>query len=141
LEELMIPQMTPIERCREVAGLRPHEIVLGVSPGETHERMLARYRRARSRSVARVRIVEQIRAAIGKGAARRAADLLIVLRRLMARDPRPEGVAPASRSSRRRAASPRRRLGALHPAVDLKAAPSALAGGRIIVLPTVRRPE
>jgi hypothetical protein len=79
--------LTPIGRCSEVAGLAPHEIVLGVSPSEKHERLLAKYRCARSsRAVARARIVADIRAAVSSGAAREAADLLIVLRRLMALD-------------------------------------------------------
>ncbi|WP_442753349.1 polysaccharide deacetylase [Methylocystis sp. JAN1] len=77
--------LTPIERCKEVAGLEPHEIVLGVSPSEKHERLLAKYRRARrSQALTRARIVADIRAAVAAGATREAADLLIVLRRLLA---------------------------------------------------------
>jgi hypothetical protein len=79
--------LTPIERCTEIAGLAPHEIVLGVSPDETHERLLEKYRSARrSRAMLRARIVADIRAAVASGATRQAADLLIVLRRLLALD-------------------------------------------------------
>jgi hypothetical protein len=101
--------LTPIERCSEIAGLAPHEIVLGVSPGEKHERLLAKYRRARrSRAMARARIVADIRAAVSSGAAREAADLLIVLRRLMALDSAgPRRVAAST--SRRRGVVARRR--------------------------------
>jgi hypothetical protein len=81
----MSTPLTPIERCQEIAGLAPHEIVIGVSPSEKHERLLAKYRRARrSPTVARARIVADLRAAVRAGAAGDAADLLIVLRRLLA---------------------------------------------------------
>ena len=77
-------RLSPIGRCAELAGLRGHEIVLGVSPGDKHERILARYRRAATRNNARARLVADIRDAVDVGASRRAADLLIVLRRLLA---------------------------------------------------------
>lgn len=80
----MTSRLTPIERCAAIAGLSGHEIVLGVSPGAKHERMLARYRRAASRDTARTRLVADIRSALQLGAPRRAADLLVVLRRLLA---------------------------------------------------------
>lgn len=101
--------LTPIERCSEIAGLAPHEIVLGVSPSEKHERLLAKYRRARrSRAIARARLVADIRAAVSSGAAREAADLLIVLRRLLALDTAgPRRVATSS--ARRRGTAARRR--------------------------------
>jgi hypothetical protein len=105
----MITQLTPIERCSEIAGLRAHEIVIGVSHCETHERMLAQYRRARSQGAARARIVADIRAAVEKGAARRAADLLIVLRRLLARDPRMKRGVSSAPCARRKLQAPRRR--------------------------------
>ncbi len=80
----MTVQFTSIARCREVAGLGPHEIVLGAAPSEKHERLLAGYcRNRRSRAVARAKIVADIRVAVMQGATREAADLLIVLRRLL----------------------------------------------------------
>lgn len=106
----MIPELTPIERCAEMAGLRSHEIVLGVSPGDKHYRMFARYRRAVSLDAARTRVVADIRNAVEIGAARRAADLLIVLRWLLA----PGASCDTSRMMarpRRRVSAPRRRLG------------------------------
>ncbi len=88
----MAPRLTPIERCAEVAGLAPHEIMLGVSPSKKHERMLAKYRRARrSTGVARAKIVADLRAAIVRGARCEAADLLIVLRWLMTLGPSARG--------------------------------------------------
>ncbi|KAF2992756.1 polysaccharide deacetylase [Methylocystis sp. MJC1] len=88
----MAPRLTPIERCAEVAGLAPHEIMLGVSPSKRHGQMLAKYRRARrSMAVARVKIVADLRAAILRGARCEAADLLIVLRRLLALGPGARG--------------------------------------------------
>lgn len=76
--------LTPIDRCAEIAGLRSHEIVLGIIPDARHERMLARYRRTDSGGTARARVVADIRDALEIGASRRAGDLLIVLRRLLA---------------------------------------------------------
>jgi hypothetical protein len=79
----MNARLTSIEHC-EVAGLAAHEILLGATPGETHERLLAAYcRERRSLAVARSRIVSDIRAAVARGATGDAADLLIVLRRLL----------------------------------------------------------
>ena len=104
----MFPQLTPIDRCREVAGLGPHEMLLGVSPARKHERLLARYSRARSLPAARVRIVADMRVALKGGALGEAADLLVVLRRLLARDASP---AEAQPHARRRITSPRGRQG------------------------------
>lgn len=98
----MNPELMPIGRCAEMAGLGSHELVLGVSPSDKHERMLARYRRAVSLDAARGRVVADIRSAVKIGAARRAADLLIVLRWLLA----PEACLDHSRAIAR----PRRRI-------------------------------
>lgn len=106
----MLPELTPIERCAEMAGLEGHEIVLGVSPGDKHFRMFSRYRRAASLDAARGRVVADIRNAVEIGAARRAADLLIVLRWLFA--PGASRVEDRSHAHlRRRVSSPRRRMG------------------------------
>jgi hypothetical protein len=137
----MIPQLTPIERCREIAGLHPHEIMLGVSPNEAHERMLAQYRRARSSGAARAKIVADIRLAVGKGANRRAADLLIVLRRLMARDPGGWRGASASPCCRRSIAAPRRRQDRALRSADAKGGASGENRGRVIFLSTSGAPE
>lgn len=80
----MNAHMTSLERCREIAGLAPHEIVVGVTPGERHETLLAHYRDdARSTTLARVMIVADLRDALRSGAGGKAADLLIVLRLLL----------------------------------------------------------
>jgi hypothetical protein len=80
----MSSHLTPIETCREIAGLAPHEMVIGVSPSERHERLLAKYRCARrSQTVARAKIVADLRAAVTAGATGEAADLFIVLRRFL----------------------------------------------------------
>ncbi|MBM3551735.1 MAG: polysaccharide deacetylase [Alphaproteobacteria bacterium] len=126
----MIPELMPIRRCAELAGLRSHELVLGVSPSDEHERMLARYRRAVSLDAARGRVVADIRSAVKRGAARRAADLLIVLRCLFAPQASLDESQPMARP-RRRVCSAR-----LRRAVD----PSALAqesskrGGEVVLL-------
>ncbi len=113
----MNPELMPIRRCAEIAGLRSHELVVGVSPSDKHHRMLARYRRAVSLDAARGRVVADIRGAVAIGAARRAADLLIVLRWLLA--------SGASFDDSRAIARPRRRILSVrrHRAID----PSALA--------------
>lgn len=98
----MIPELMPISRCAEMAGLCSHELVLGVSPSDKHHHMLARYRRAVSLDAARGRVVADIRSAVKIGAARRAADLLIVLRWLLA----PEASFDNSQTTMR----PRRRI-------------------------------
>lgn len=118
----MTPRLTPIERCVDVAGLAPHEIVLGVSPSKKHERMLAHYRRSRrSSAVARVKIVADLRAAVSRGAAADAADLLLVLRRLLAVKPARRAVRRPAPATRRRCNPPRNRAS--------WATPSACIGG------------
>lgn len=102
--------LAPIERCREVAGLAPHEMVLGVSPNEAHARMLDSYRRARhSQAMARARIVADIRAAVSCGATREAADLLVVLRWLLATGAADSPRLSAPSCSRRQGRDNRRR--------------------------------
>ncbi|RTL87397.1 MAG: polysaccharide deacetylase [Hyphomicrobiales bacterium] len=104
----MTVPLTPIATCREIAGLGPHEILLGAVPGEKHERMLAGYcRNRRSRAVARTKVVADIRAAVMHGATRDAADLLIVLRRLLS------AAAPFGQPCARRPLSRRRRARAV----------------------------
>ncbi|GLI92791.1 polysaccharide deacetylase [Methylocystis echinoides] len=90
----MCAELASIHFCQETAGLAPHELMVGVTPGGKHERLLAKHRRARrSPAMARVHIVADLRAALARGAASEAADLLLVLRRLLALHAR---VAPAA---------------------------------------------
>ncbi|WP_457796981.1 polysaccharide deacetylase [Methylocystis sp. S23] len=138
----MIAHLTPIERCTEVAGLAPHEIMLGVSPSEKHERLLAKYRSARrSRAAARARIVADIRAAVSSGATGEAADLLVVLRRLLAVDPSREPGRKGSAVSRRRAPAPRGRSASR--ALSARLASEAPKSSEAIVLrlPRERKPQ
>lgn len=118
----MKAKLTPIARCREIAGLGPHEIMVGAVPCEKHERLLARYcGDRRSRAVARATIVADIRAAILSGSTRDAADLLIVLRRLLtdATSFRPPCARRRPRRpSARAAAAAHRRPGAFAPLND-----------------------
>lgn len=80
----MVLPLASIEHCATIAGLRPHEMLLGASLDDKHEELLLSYGRGRSPSEARRRIVADIRAAVRSAAADRAADLLIVLRLLIA---------------------------------------------------------
>jgi hypothetical protein len=126
----MDPELMPIGRCAEMAGLRSHELVLGVSPSDKHQRMLARYRRAVSLDAARGQVVADIRSAVKIGAARRAADLLIVLRCLLA----PE----ASLDNSTAAARPRRRIPSARRRRAIDPTPLALeslkSGGEVVLL-------
>jgi len=97
----MLPELTPIARCAQIVGLGAHEMVLGVSPGEKHERLLATYRRAYAPAAARKRIVSDMRDALGSGAKMRAADLLIVLRRLLASESASDDRGPPARRRNR----------------------------------------
>ncbi|MGD9656411.1 MAG: polysaccharide deacetylase [Methylocystis sp.] len=131
----MNPELLPIGRCAEMAGLRSHELVLGVSPSDKHQRMLARYRRAVSLDAARGLVVADIRSAVNIGAARRAADLLIVLRWLLAPG--------ASLNDSRTVARPRRpiRSARWRRAIDptVLAQESSKRGGEVVLLFDGRR--
>jgi hypothetical protein len=96
---IMTQDLIPIARCAEISGLLPHEMVLGVAPCALHEKLLASYLAPRgSRAATGAAIVADIRAALSLGAAARAADLLVALRQLLAR----ETVGPgAGRGARR----------------------------------------
>ncbi|QGM98665.1 hypothetical protein [Methylocystis parvus] len=103
----MFAQLTPIERCADIAGLAPHEIMLGVTPSKKHERLLSKYCRARrSPAVARAKIVADIRTAVSAGAAGEAADLFVVLRRLLAQGPSRGPRRTSSIFARRRGLAP-----------------------------------
>jgi hypothetical protein len=79
--------LAPIDFCRTAAGLGPHELLLGVTPGRRHERLLQKYRcPRRSPAMARARIVADLRAALARGETGAAADLLVALRRLLVLD-------------------------------------------------------
>jgi hypothetical protein len=81
---MMAKQIT-VERCAVLSGLRSHEIFLGVTPTTKHDSLYASYqfRHAEGEEALRDMIVADIRAALDLGAAKRAADLLIVLRRFL----------------------------------------------------------
>lgn len=85
----MSTHLTPLERCREIAGLSSHEMMIGVAPSEKHEDMLSKYIGARrSLRIVRMTIVADLRAALAAGALLDAADLIVVLRRLLTLDAR-----------------------------------------------------
>ncbi|MGJ0506476.1 MAG: hypothetical protein ACR652_04935 [Methylocystis sp.] len=105
----MSAELAPIELCQKLAGLAAHEVLLGVAPGGRHARILANYRRARrSPAMARARIVADLRAALLRGAAGEAADLLLVLRRFLALEGAPPSLNGNTGSALRAGARPRR---------------------------------
>jgi hypothetical protein len=136
MERRMFSQLAPIRLCEEMTSLRPHEILVGVAPSARHERLLEKYLDGRSRAAARTRIVADIREALKAGTPRRAVDLAIVLRQLLAIDQGSASEAfQALPAARRRGPSPRRRplsAFAVAPAVETQALESP--GADIIVL-------
>lgn len=127
----MTQDLIPISRCAEISGLRSHEMVLGVTPSLEHERLLANYQfeQGRVRQDARVALVADIRAAVAVGASRRAADLLVVLRRLLAlREPIKQRGASAARRGRHCGARARSRVTRDATKSERRQAPQAAAG-------------
>jgi hypothetical protein len=74
--------MITVTQCATLAGLASNEMVLGVTPSAKHHSLLASYlfNLGRGPVAVRTMIVADLRAFLDLGAARRAADLLIVLR-------------------------------------------------------------
>lgn len=85
----MSTHLTSLERCREIAGLSSREMMIGVVPTKKHDDMLSKYLGARrSFRLVSMTIVADLRAALAAGAARDAADLIVVLRRFLSLDAR-----------------------------------------------------
>lgn len=81
----MTYELASVAQCAELCGLGSEEIVLGVAPSAMHASLYQSYllhSREGSEAV-RDMIVADIRAALDLGDKKRAADLLIVLRRLL----------------------------------------------------------
>lgn len=74
-----------VEQCAALSGLGTHEMLLGVTPTAMHDSLHASYLLHRGTGWEAVRdmIVADIRASLALGASKQAADLLIVLRRLL----------------------------------------------------------
>jgi hypothetical protein len=81
--------MITVTQCAALAGLASNEMVLGVTPSARHHSLLASYLLNLGRGPVAVRtmIVADLRAFLDLGAARRAADLLIVLRFFLSKHP------------------------------------------------------
>jgi hypothetical protein len=84
-------ELAPLSKCISITGLRPNELILGVTPSERHERLLASYQFAEMLGGGELRsaLVEDIRAALETFAFEHAADLLIVLRNVLGSRSRP----------------------------------------------------
>jgi hypothetical protein len=82
----MLVEFLPLERCAEIAGLRPQELLLGVAPDAKHQGLWESYRLNlhKGRDAVREMIVADLRSALDLGATLHAASLLLVLRRLLA---------------------------------------------------------
>jgi hypothetical protein len=96
----MTPRLIGLSECVAISGLDWKEVVVGVEPSSLHNRLLRSFLQDRpNNSVTMSRdIVAKIRAAIDFGENKEAADLLIVLRRLLAARARLEKMgAPAMR--------------------------------------------
>jgi hypothetical protein len=79
-------EFLPLERCAEIAGLLPQELLLGVAPDSKHHGLWESYRLNlhKGQDAVRAMIVADLRSALDLGAALHAASLLLVLRRLLA---------------------------------------------------------
>lgn len=98
----MTCELVSVAHCADLCGLGSEEIVLGVTPSAMHASLYDSYllRRRSGSEAIREMIVADIRTALDLGAKKRAADLLIVLRRLL---------------SERRGAGPERMAGVVVP--------------------------
>jgi len=81
----MTSKQITLAQCAALSGLHSNEMLLGVSPTAMHDSLHASYRLHDERGWPAVRdmIVADIRASLDLGASKQAADLLIVLRRLL----------------------------------------------------------
>jgi len=86
----MPANLISVSQCATLAGLAAEELIVGVTPTELHNQLYKSYvLDAEIRpDVLRDRIVADIRRCLDIGAQLRAADLLIVLRRVLARGAR-----------------------------------------------------
>ncbi|WP_198033135.1 hypothetical protein [Methylosinus sp. PW1] len=77
--------LIPLSRCAELCGLAPHEMIPGATPSPFHQSLYESYLMLCDRGADFVRdlIVSDIRRALDIGATRRAAELLLVLRRFL----------------------------------------------------------
>jgi hypothetical protein len=84
-------ELAPLSKCKSFAGLRPNELILGVAPSERHERLLASYQFVEMCGGENMQsaLVDDIRAAVATFALKHAADLLIVLRKVLGSRSRP----------------------------------------------------
>jgi hypothetical protein len=81
-------RLATIAQCAALTGLGSHEMMLGIAPTTEHASLYASYLLLRSEGWEWAAIVDaivsDIRSSLDVGAPRRAADLLIVLRWLLA---------------------------------------------------------
>lgn len=82
---VMTYELIAVAQCADLCGLGQNEIVLGVTPSRMHNSLHESYmlHRAKGWEAVRDMIVADIRMALDLGAKKRAADLLIVLRRFL----------------------------------------------------------
>lgn len=78
-------ELITVSQCADLSGLRPQELVLGAVPSLIHQSLHDSYLLHRRRGWGFVcdLIVADIRGALDLGAKKLAADLLVVLRRLL----------------------------------------------------------
>lgn len=129
-------QLVGLDVCAQISGLGAHEMLLGVSPCERHDRLFARYRMKAgdAQDALPARIVTDIRRALDLGALARAADLLVVLREFLAASG-PDGgnrLTPCVRRVRGREAS---RRGVLSGADACREAPARASMAACDVVP------
>jgi hypothetical protein len=84
-ESDIMEELAPLLKCIAFTGLRPNELILGVPPSERHEHLLASYKFAEMCGGEDMHsaLVDDIRAALANFTFNHAADLLIVLRKVL----------------------------------------------------------
>lgn len=95
--------MISFQQCASYAGLDSDEVILGVTPSERHDLLLSSYllNSGLSKTQIRKRIVSDLRGFLELGAAREAADRLIVLRHYLADHPEARLIALPSANAAR----------------------------------------
>jgi hypothetical protein len=95
----MAANLISVSQCVAYSGLAADELILGVAPSKLHDRLHERYLLdcGGGHEALRNRIVQDIRGCLALGATKRAADLLIVLRRVLTQRTRTAGGASEGR--------------------------------------------
>jgi hypothetical protein len=107
----MTAHLISFSQCVAASGLVADEMIVGVAPSQLHDRLYESYLRHRKDAQDSLpdRIVRDIRGCISLGAMKPAADLVIVLRRVLTQRVQRNGAAHVKSASKLRSRAQRRR--------------------------------